>query len=235
MTIRELIDIYSLFYGGYDVRSITVSVFHVCGPHTRNRIEAEILPASVPGGGYPVPGGAYAVMKIACQNTVLDHVCLLSWNALIVECACPAVAGYCPVVHNADPRGANSLTHPVRKNRLTLSVEVCLKGMSHGLVQQNSGCSGAHYHRHPTAFRTYGLKTRVKIAQHAVREFHHQVLGQHIRPCPETARLRFRDVGHLSVKPMSGEHCGHRNASHRTGLERQFPKRVVHNHPAHAV
>ena len=168
-------------------------------------------------------GGRNAVVEVGGEDAVLHHVCLLAGDAFVVEVDGAAVAGNGAVVDYVYAGRADFLPHLSGKDGCALAVEIGLKGMSHGLVEEDSGGAGSHHHAHAAAFGTARLKTGVNPFHGFFGQFLCKGRGEHFCAASETPGHGFVLQYAVLLKDRA-----YGDAAHGPGLVFQFPGRIVH-------
>ncbi len=92
--------------------------------------------------------GVLAVLHVADEHAVLDEGILCAGGALVIDGDGPAPVGKGAIIQNGHAPGCDLLAHQARKGRGFLAVEITLKPVTHGLVQQNTGPSRPEHHIH---------------------------------------------------------------------------------------
>ena len=92
--------------------------------------------------------GIQHVLHVALQDAILDQHRALRRVAFVVDIERAAPPRQGAVIDHGNAFGGHPFADPPGKGRTALAVEVALKAMTDGLVQQNTRPAGAEHHRH---------------------------------------------------------------------------------------
>ncbi len=103
----------------------------------------------------PVAGGFHTrkariqpVLHEALQDAIFDQDRALGRGAFIINRKRPAAIMDRAVINNRDTRRCNPLTQQTGKGRCALAVEIALKPVADGFMQQNAGPARTKHHGH---------------------------------------------------------------------------------------
>ena len=120
--------------------------------------------------------GTDAVVQIAGQDTFFHNIGLLAFHTLIVKVHGSTVEGDGTVVHHVDVFVADFLAQEIAEDGSTLTVEVSLKSMSYGFVQQDARTARSHHDRHFAAFGLHCLEQDGGLVHSFTRKGIHNVV-----------------------------------------------------------
>ena len=185
--------------------------------------------------------GADAVVQVAGQHTLFHDIGLLPLHAFVVKVHGTAVEGNRTVVHHVDVFVANLLAEQVAEDGSAFAVEIRLKSVSDGLVQQDARTSGTHHHRHLAAFRLHCLEEDGGFLHRLASQHFYDVVRQELEAfAVGTGGIA---VLHLSIllhdaDCREGDHRAVVVVAHAFGIAEQHVRRAVRQrslHLAHAA
>ena len=98
------------------------------------------------------------VGQVAAQNAIFDQNRLVRCGSLVIHIQRATPRGDGAVVDDSDLRAGDLLSDQPRKGRGLFAVEVGLKAMPYGLVEQDSRPARAQNHLHLTGRRRHGAQ-----------------------------------------------------------------------------
>src|SRR5439155_15572957 len=105
-------------------------------------------PAAVAGRLHAHEPGIEAILHVADEDAVFDKRGRRGGRSLIIDAERAAPVGEGAVIDDGDALGGDPLAHQAREGARLLAVEIALKPMADGLVQQNARPARAQDHIH---------------------------------------------------------------------------------------
>src|SRR5690606_21981270 len=141
-----------------DLLRIALPGQHVGIGHARHGQMGIGLAAAVTGRRHAHQARVQLVLDVTLENAVLDQRGAVGLVTLVIDGQRTAAARQGTVVDDGAQAGCYFLAHPAAVGRAALAVEVTFQAMAHRLMQQHTGPTRTHHHRHAARRRRNGVE-----------------------------------------------------------------------------
>ena len=231
LAIGKLVTIDTFLHGGDNVRFLHIAGFHISGTHTGDRSITESIATSVSSRSHPIMLGTDAVVQITGQD-----IGFLAFHTLIVEIHGSTIESDGTVIHHVDMLIAHLLSQKVAENGSTFTVEVSLKSMSYGFVQQDTRTASPHHDGHFATFGFHSLEQDSSLIHRLTCNNIHDVIRHEFKTL--AVRTTGITVLHLSIL-FHDTDCHKRNhrtvvvVAHALGITEQHVRCTVRKRSLH--